>query len=205
MDGTTGPDAADAGPGRAPEGGVAQSGAPESGASDGRPEATEALLHEVRALMRRMRSSSIVVAQAHGLQTTQAQVLFALRRLGECRVARLAEKQLVDPSVASRQVAALEKEGLVSRRPDPEDARASLVTLSEQGHAHLAELRRHHMAVFSEALQDWPTERVVRFTEDIEAFTEAIQPYYDYIAHQVSKETASTESAPEQAAKRGDA
>lgn len=157
------------------------------------------LLHEVRALMRRMRSSSIVVAQAHGLQTTQAQVLFALRRLGECRVARLAEKQLVDPSVASRQVGALEKEGLVSRRPDPEDARASLVSLTEDGHARLTELRHHHMAVFSEALKEWPTERVVRFTQDIEDFTEAIKPYYDYIADQVSTEAAPAKAAPAEA------
>lgn len=64
---------------------------------------------------------------------------------GERRLSELAELRNVDQSVISRQVGELEAQGLVSRRPDPADRRASLIRLTPEGlrvleHAH--ELRR---------------------------------------------------------------
>ncbi|MFC7404361.1 MarR family winged helix-turn-helix transcriptional regulator [Georgenia alba] len=147
-----------------------------------RLDASERLIDEVGAFLRRTRASSILVAQSCGLQVTHVQLLFALRRLGESRVATLAETQLVDPSVASRQVAGLEKLGLVERRSDPEDARAALVSLTEKGHAKLGEVRRRHREVVTAALADWPVERVTRLTDDLSAFVVASGPVYDELA-----------------------
>lgn len=144
-----------------------------------RIDATEHLIDEIGAFLRRTRTSSTMVAQACGLQLTQAQLLFALRRLGECRVVALAETQNVDPSVASRQAAALERLGLIARRPDPADARASLVSLTDAGHATLAEVRRCHIGVVTAALGDWPAARLTRLTEDLDAFLSATAPLYD--------------------------
>ncbi len=144
-----------------------------------RPELTERLVDEIGAFLRRTRTSAIRVADRVGLQPTQSQILFTLKRLGECRVADLAEVQLVDPSVSSRQVAAMEKAGLVERRPDPEDARASLVSLSQAGHAKLGEVHAEHRAALATALAGWPDERITRLADDLREFVEASGPVYD--------------------------
>ncbi len=49
----------------------------------------------------------------------------------------LADRLLVAPSVASRVVATLEQDGLVERHPDPADARACLLGLTDLGRDRL--------------------------------------------------------------------
>ncbi|RPF27099.1 MarR family winged helix-turn-helix transcriptional regulator [Georgenia muralis] len=132
-----------------------------------RPEASARVLDQIAALGRRSRTSSVLVAQLFGLHATQVQLLFALHRASECRVASLAEVQMVDPSVASRQAAVLEKAGLIARRPDPEDGRASLVSLTDAGRARVAELRALHVRAVGEALSTWPVERIERLAGDL--------------------------------------
>ena len=68
-------------------------------------------------------------------------VLVPLESGGEQRLSALALQLGVDGSVASRQVAVLERSGLITRRPDPQDGRASLLGLSEAGRAVLAHTR----------------------------------------------------------------
>jgi len=57
------------------------------------------------------------------------------------RAVYLAECLAADPSTISRHVAALVKAGLVERRPDPEDGRASLLACTAAGQ-HLVERHR---------------------------------------------------------------
>jgi DNA-binding MarR family transcriptional regulator len=52
---------------------------------------------------------------------------------GEHRLNELAELRGVDQSVISRQIVDLQSQGLVCRRPDPLDRRASLVRLTPNG------------------------------------------------------------------------
>ena len=70
-----------------------------------------------------------------GAQSTLA-VLELARLLGdgEHRLSEIAELRGVDQSVISRQIGELEHRGLVCRRPDPSDRRASLVRLTPAGH-----------------------------------------------------------------------
>ncbi|WP_454777682.1 MarR family winged helix-turn-helix transcriptional regulator [Georgenia muralis] len=131
------------------------------------PHPSARVLDQIAALARRSRTSSALVAQLFGLHATQVQLLFALHRASECRVAGLAEAQLVDPSVASRQAAALEKAGLIARRPDPEDGRASLVSLTDAGRTRVAEVRALHVRAVAEALSGWPVERIERLADDL--------------------------------------
>lgn len=135
--------------------------------SPSRLDASERVLEELSSLSRRSRGSGALVAQACGLQGAQVQLLFALWRAEECRVASLATHQLVDPSVVSRQVAALEKLGLIARRTDPDDGRASLISLTEAGVDKLTEVRRMHLAAVVDSMQDWPVERISRLADDL--------------------------------------
>jgi DNA-binding MarR family transcriptional regulator len=65
--------------------------------------------------------------------------IFALMQLtgllddGEHRLGEIAERRGVDQSVVSRQIGDLQARGLVCRRPDPSDGRATLVRLTPDG------------------------------------------------------------------------
>ncbi|TRW47237.1 winged helix-turn-helix transcriptional regulator [Georgenia yuyongxinii] len=138
-------------------------------------DAAERVLDRMALLNRRSRAFAATVAQRSGLQPAQVQLLFALYRASECRVADLAEQQLVDPSVASRQIASLEKAGLIARRSDPEDGRATLVSLTEAGLDRLRVLRRLHVRAAADALADWPLEHVDRLAADLEVLIGGIE------------------------------
>jgi DNA-binding MarR family transcriptional regulator len=86
------------------------------------------------------------------------QALLRIVEEGPLRSTALAKLVGVDLSVVSRQVSSLEEVGLVSRAPDPADARASLVTATEAGETALALARVRRTEVLDEVLADWPEE-----------------------------------------------
>jgi DNA-binding MarR family transcriptional regulator len=71
---------------------------------------------------------------------SQLSALATIEEFGAMRISTLATYEAMDPSVATRVVAGLESLGLFERTSDPEDKRASLVSLSEHGQAELAAL-----------------------------------------------------------------
>jgi DNA-binding MarR family transcriptional regulator len=95
-----------------------------------------------------------------GLDRTAFMLLSYIAKSGTARLSTLAGEMCVDPSVVSRQVAALEAAGLITRTGDPADRRASVITTSPAG----AELFEHHRERFAALLRtlldDWtPAER----------------------------------------------
>lgn len=82
-------------------------------------------------------------------------LLVPLEQDGEQRCSALAARAGVDVSVASRQLAALERAGYVERRPDPQDGRASLVHLTDEGVRALAVTRALRARWAAAALADW--------------------------------------------------
>jgi DNA-binding MarR family transcriptional regulator len=68
-------------------------------------------------------------------------LLLPLEREGDQRCSALAQEVGVDVSVASRQLAVLQRLGYVERRPDPQDGRASLLRLTDSGADALAGAR----------------------------------------------------------------
>ncbi|WP_424187310.1 MarR family winged helix-turn-helix transcriptional regulator [Actinokineospora sp. G85] len=111
------------------------------------------LLESLRAVLRAGRA--VQQARADDLHTAPAALLGVLDREGAQRMGRLAERLDVDPSVVSRQVAGLIQAGLVSRRPDPDDGRASLLELTPTGTDCLARHRDRWAAWLGRAVADW--------------------------------------------------
>lgn len=113
---------------------------------------------------------------------TQAQsrsshlLLFPLRRLGAARQSVLAEQSHLDPSTTSRHVADLVRDGLVERRPDPDDGRASLLALTPAGDDVLVRMREQRVEAAARALADWTVEEIAAFGADLERFTAAMGP-----------------------------
>jgi DNA-binding MarR family transcriptional regulator len=82
-------------------------------------------------------------------------VLGLLSDHGELRLGALAGMLGVDTSVVSRTVALAVQRGLVSRRPDPRDGRACLVSPTERGIQCLAERRNQRLRLLSSVIDGW--------------------------------------------------
>ncbi|MEU2715550.1 MarR family winged helix-turn-helix transcriptional regulator [Streptomyces sp. NPDC007205] len=97
-------------------------------------------------------------------------LLSHLEEQAGCRATDLAAHYALDKSTVSRQVAALERAGLIERRPDPEDARVQVLHLTQAGREILAQVTRSRRAAFRERLADWPEEDLVRFAAYLEQY-----------------------------------
>ncbi|SFF56405.1 MarR family winged helix-turn-helix transcriptional regulator [Blastococcus tunisiensis] len=107
------------------------------------PETRDRLTASIAQLVRTGRQvSTRAAAQLYGeLPSFGWALLLPLERDGAQRCSSLAAHAGIDVSVASRQVAALERDGHVERRPDPDDGRASLLSITERGSLALAATR----------------------------------------------------------------
>ncbi|HEY4459009.1 MAG TPA: MarR family transcriptional regulator [Pseudonocardiaceae bacterium] len=97
-------------------------------------------------------------------------VLSGLGRVGPTTSARLGTEIGLDRSVVSRHSDRLEALGLLSRSPDPDDARATLLTLTEEGERIVARLRERLAAIFQRRLDSWPAEQADAFVAGLERF-----------------------------------
>ncbi|BBA95650.1 putative marR family transcriptional regulator [Actinacidiphila reveromycinica] len=92
---------------------------------------------------------------------------------GPLRASALAASVQSDLSTVSRQVAALVGRGLLERRADPVDGRASLLVVTDSGQAVIAEHEKARTAFFAEVVGDWSPEECGRFARMLERFTAA--------------------------------
>jgi DNA-binding MarR family transcriptional regulator len=110
------------------------------------------------------------------LPSPLAAALGVLSDEGALRLGRLAQLLGVDPSVASRHVAHAQECGLITRSPDPEDGRAWLLALTDEGRERLAAHRSAREAWLDQALDGWTDDDVAvlldslgRFRDDMRA------------------------------------
>lgn len=122
-----------------------------------------------------------------GLRRSDASVLKVLLRDGEQRGGEIAAKLGVDASVVSRQLTALEADGLVSRRPDPADARVGLVSLAPRGRAQLESLYSSYTQHLRAALADLDDDALLAAADTMQRIAHAITE-----ASQVVRRTQST-------------
>jgi DNA-binding MarR family transcriptional regulator len=79
--------------------------------------------------------------------------LATLHRHGPQRPSDLARTERFAPPAVARVVGALEDRGLVTRRPSPDDARSSLVEITEEGVRLLTVIRCEQAAVVAQLLE----------------------------------------------------
>jgi DNA-binding MarR family transcriptional regulator len=100
--------------------------------------------------------STRAAAQLYGeLPSFGWALLLPLERDGAQRCSALAATAGIDVSVASRQIAVLERSGYVERRPDPLDGRASLLSLTAAGTDAIAATRALRQEWALGALSSW--------------------------------------------------
>ena len=110
-----------------------------------------------------------------GAEFSALLLLLPLRHHGPMRVTDLAEVKRVDPSTVSRQAAQLVKAGLARREADPADGRASRLAITAEGLAACGQLHDSRNALISNALRDWPVERVREFTDLFHEFNSCVE------------------------------
>lgn len=119
-------------------------------------------------------------------------MLGIVRRTGAVRISDLAHESQVNLSVASRQIQALEDEGLVDRVADPHDGRSSLIAISAAGEAKLDSAHARLTGVLATATGDWRADEVAGLADGLDRLRAALVD--DHPAGTSS--TASTSTLP---------
>lgn len=99
------------------------------------------------------------------LDPTALPLLGELGQHGPLRPTGLADRLHLDPSTVSRQLNATERLGLVRRFPDPTDARARLVDLTEQARGKFEGYREELIARWRSSLGNWAPGEVETLTK----------------------------------------
>lgn len=126
-------------------------------------DAVETIQREMTVFARRARAAA---GRMHPeLSLVSYTLLGHLEEVGGCRATDLAAHYALDKSTVSRQVTALERAGLVERRPDAADQRVQVLHLTRAGRHILAQVTESRRAAFRERLTDWPAQDLSRFAE----------------------------------------
>ena len=102
-------------------------------------------------------------------------LLVKLAKHGPSRASDLAELVCADPSTVSRQVSSLVKSGLLERRSDPDDGRASILVPTALGLEKVAAYGRRRAAVMQPVIADWSAQDRIDLLRLIRKYTEGIE------------------------------
>lgn len=105
-------------------------------------------------------------------------LLRALDETGASNINALAALLGLDPSTAGRQLAALQRAGLVERAPDPADRRCSIVTPTAEGLERMRRVRRRRTQATAELLGDWSDADLLAFDELLGKYNRTVAERY---------------------------
>jgi DNA-binding MarR family transcriptional regulator len=144
----------------------------------------------------RARARMLAAAQ-HDVEWSAQVLLRTLAIEGPCRTGALAERVDSDPSTVSRQVAALVKDGLVERRADPIDGRASVLHLTEKADAVLREHNNIRLEHFDRMLASWSHDELRNFGDLLHRFTQDFERANERLLAERTMKTGGSAAAPE--------
>jgi DNA-binding MarR family transcriptional regulator len=105
--------------------------------------------------------------------------LILIEQIGDrsagCHAKELAIRSGLNASTVSRAVTALVTHGLVERRADPTDKRATFLGLTAAGRAALADARSWYGEVLDRALADWRPAEIAALTSALGRFISDLQ------------------------------
>jgi DNA-binding MarR family transcriptional regulator len=114
---------------------------------------------DLRVVFSRLRRRLREVAGGQDLTPSQTSVLSRLDKDGPSSASALAAAERVRPQSMAAVLAALDKSGLIARRPDPRDGRRQVVTLTAAGRDRVEGDRQAREEWLARALQDHYTDR----------------------------------------------
>jgi DNA-binding MarR family transcriptional regulator len=110
-------------------------------------------------------------------------ILRHLQASGPQNVTALADRLNLDGSTVTRQVTALQRDGLAERRPDPRDGRGTVIEATPLGLKQVDAVAKARRELYDRLLGDWTAEQrrqlaevLVHFNETAEAYMRASRP-----------------------------
>ncbi len=136
----------------------------------------QGLEQEVGVMIRRIRRVLAERARAihPDLQSSSYLMLSWLDQHGAQRSSAMAEAFSIDKGAISRQVQHLMDLGLVDRTPDPEDGRATLVSVSAEAARRISEVVDDRRLWIDERLADWRDEDLSEFVRLLGSYNAAL-------------------------------
>jgi DNA-binding MarR family transcriptional regulator len=113
------------------------------------------ILAALTSVVRRSRAAEMSAAAPDDAPAPVIAALGVLAEHGELRMGALAGELGLDTSVVSRTVAAAESLGLVTRRPDPRDGRACLLTITAEGERCLQQRHGRRLRLVAAITDQW--------------------------------------------------
>ena len=126
-------------------------------------------------LMKLLQSMKLHAPRLHpAVDATAYPLLFTLVTEPH-RVSALAELIHSEVSTVSRQVSTLVGHGLLEKVSDPEDGRAQVVRLSDEGHTLLKAIQQQRNEWFLELMDGWTPDQASDFAAHLERFGSALE------------------------------
>ncbi len=139
---------------------------PDEGTAADEPpgEAYESLARTLGQMVRQARKRSRHAAQAIDpeLDPSSYPLLVHLYQHPDTRVSDLAQAHCVSKGTMSRQLARLDRLGIVKRQVDATDSRGQLIRLTESARASVGQAKQAQSQLLREALSAWPDGDVVQ-------------------------------------------
>jgi DNA-binding MarR family transcriptional regulator len=153
------------------------------------------IMGRMRLLIGRRYIGRLAISRAGaGLELSHLDMLSLVRRLSrnqEVTVGALAEHMRLDHSRVSRIVAELVKRGVLRREASQEDARRTLVALTDDGITWLDRMNEVKHEVIGQILADWSHEELELFSSLYDRFVEKFEQYA--LANDADEATAMAE------------
>ncbi|WP_223279967.1 MarR family winged helix-turn-helix transcriptional regulator [Streptomyces sp. SDr-06] len=109
-----------------------------------------------------------------GVDATTYPVLSGIARVGPATATKLAEAIGMDRTVTTRYATRLQEAGLITRHPDPADARATRLALTAEGERAVTAMRGAMEAFLAEEMATWPPGEATAFAVRLERLTDAL-------------------------------
>jgi DNA-binding MarR family transcriptional regulator len=128
-------------------------------------ETLRSLENEMGVLVRRLRR--VIAERAKmvhpDLSPVAYSMLMALNDSGPRRASDLVDQFAIDKGAVSRQVQALLELDLIKRTPDPEDRRAAILAITDEGQRRLKKITHKRREEVRDRLAGWKTEELNDF------------------------------------------
>ena len=144
--------------------------------TESRADSIRRLEQEVGVLIRRVRRVIGERARAvhESLQPASYLMLGHVAENGPIRASAVAEVFDIDKGAISRQVQHLIDLGLVERTPDPDDGRATLLSVTAEGARRMQDVAAHRRKWLEEQLGDWSEAQLDGFVRELGRYNSAL-------------------------------
>jgi DNA-binding MarR family transcriptional regulator len=139
-------------------------GSPAALGSEGTAIDAARLRVSVLRLARRLRKHDLA-----GLTPSQLSTLATVGQQGPVRLGDLAASERIAPSTLTRLISVLEDRGYVRREAAPADARAYLVTVTDEGQEALERIRREATSMLTDILRELPPDQLAALSAALPA------------------------------------